>query len=110
VSHGTGTPDNDKSEINTLKKIFPELPPFCSLKRTLGHTLAASGILETVLAIKMMQKSFIPPTAGFSIEDEQIGVSPAVAHQAPVKRVLKNAFGFGGNNAAIIFSAMEPVE
>ena len=107
VAHGTGTPDNDKSEIATLKKVFPVLPPFCSLKRTLGHTLAASGILESVLGIKIMQEHFIPPTAGFSTEDEQMGTSPAAAHEAPVKRILKNAFGFGGNNAAIIFSATE---
>lgn len=110
VSHGTGTPDNDKAEIATLKSLFSPLPPFCSMKRTLGHTLAASGILETALAVEMMHESFIPPTAGFSEIDEQIGVAPATSHTRSIRHILKNAFGFGGNNAAVIISAVDGAE
>ncbi len=107
VAHGTGTPDNDKSEIAALKRIFPKLPPFCSLKRTLGHTLAASGVLESVFAVRMMCESCIPPTAGFSVIDEQIGVAPSPARTTPLRHILKNAFGFGGNNGALILSSIE---
>jgi 3-oxoacyl-(acyl-carrier-protein) synthase len=108
VTHGTGTPDNDKSEIVALNTLFSSLPPFCSMKRTLGHTLAASGILETVFAVKAMQERFIPPTAGFSLADEQIGAVPFAGGDYDIRHVLKNAFGFGGNNGTIILSSLEP--
>ena len=104
VSHGTGTPDNDKSEISVLRTLFPTLPPFCSLKRVLGHTLAASGILEAVFAVAMLKKNHLPPTAGFSEADEEIGAIPFTGGTVPMRHVLKNAFGFGGNNAALIIS------
>lgn len=109
VSHGTGTPDNDKSEIAVLKTLFPQLPPFCSLKRVLGHTLAASGILEAVFAVHAMKESMLPPTAGFSEVDDQIGVAPFSGGTLRMRHVLKNAFGFGGNNAALILSAPDTV-
>ncbi|MBN1575930.1 MAG: hypothetical protein JW913_05220 [Chitinispirillaceae bacterium] len=107
VAHGTGTPDNDRAEIAALKTVFPHLPPFCSMKRTLGHTLAASGILEAVFAVQMIREGFIPPTTGFSAVDEQIGAAPSPGRAVTLRHVLKNAFGFGGNNAAIILSSTE---
>jgi 3-oxoacyl-(acyl-carrier-protein) synthase len=107
VSHGTGTPDNDKSEISALKALFPHLPPFCSFKRVLGHTLAASGILEAVFAVHAMKAGTLPPTAGFSEIDDQIGVAPFPGGPLRMRHVLKNAFGFGGNNAALILSASD---
>lgn len=107
VSHGTGTPDNDRSEIAGMRTVFKQLPPFCSMKRTLGHTLAASGILESVCALQAMANNRIPPTAGFEVTDDQIGADPALPASKPLTTILKNAFGFGGNNAAVIFSKVE---
>jgi 3-oxoacyl-(acyl-carrier-protein) synthase len=104
VAHGTGTPDNDKTEIAALRTLFGTLPPFCSMKRTLGHTLAASGILEAVFAIEMLRESFFPPTAGFEEIDPDIGAAPSPAGKRPLSHILKNAFGFGGNNGAIVLS------
>ncbi|NLD98992.1 MAG: beta-ketoacyl-[acyl-carrier-protein] synthase family protein [Fibrobacter sp.] len=104
ATHGTGTPDNDKAEICAMKSIFTTLPPFCSMKRTLGHTLAASGILESVFAIKALQQGVIPSTAGFNDADEQIGAVPSEKKRCTLNTVLKNSFGFGGNNASVIFS------
>jgi 3-oxoacyl-(acyl-carrier-protein) synthase len=104
AAHGTATPDNDLAEIRAMQKIFGTVPPFCSMKRSLGHTLAASGTLETVCAIQALQNSLIPATAGFNEPDEKIGPAPAAGGRAPLQYVLKNAFGFGGNNAAMIFS------
>lgn len=77
------------------------------MKRTLGHTLAASGILESVCALQAMANNRIPPTAGFEVTDDQIGADPALPASKPLTTILKNAFGFGGNNAAVIFSKVE---
>jgi 3-oxoacyl-[acyl-carrier-protein] synthase-1 len=104
ATHGTATPDNDNAEIAAMRSVFGVVPPFCSMKRTLGHTLAASGILEAVFAVCAMRSGRIPPTAGFERLDEAIGCAPSEYRETPVKNVLKNAFGFGGNNAAAVFS------
>ena len=104
AAHGTGTPDNDKAEVKAMQSVFSKLPPFCSVKRTLGHTLAASGILEAVFAIKAMENGVVPPTAGFEIADEEIGAVPSLYKKCQIDHLLKNSFGFGGNNAAVVFS------
>jgi 3-oxoacyl-(acyl-carrier-protein) synthase len=104
VAHGTGTPDNDAAEVKAMRAVFPALPPFCSMKRTLGHTLAASGALEAVLAVQCLTRGAIPPTAGFEAADESIGAAPSPYVKKKLRCVVKNSFGFGGNNAAMIFT------
>jgi 3-oxoacyl-[acyl-carrier-protein] synthase-1 len=104
-SHGTATPDNDSAEIMALKTIFNNnIPPFFSLKRTLGHTLAASGVIESIFSIIAMNSKIIPPTAGFEVEDDNLGFIPTYFNNIEIKYFLKNSFGFGGNNAACIFA------
>jgi 3-oxoacyl-[acyl-carrier-protein] synthase-1 len=110
ASHGTATPDNDRSEIAAMRAVFGDLPPFFSLKRTLGHTLAASGILEAVFALCALRDGIVPPTAGFEEADDDIGAAPGVFQKKPLRRVLKNSFGFGGNNAAAVFSLSRVAE
>ena len=107
TTHGTGTPDNDIAEIIAMRSTFDILPPFCSMKRTLGHTLAASGIIEAVYSLDALQKGLVPPTAGFVQPDEAIGAVPSIYRELRFRHVLKNSFGFGGNNAAAVFS-LEP--
>jgi 3-oxoacyl-(acyl-carrier-protein) synthase len=104
AAHGTGTPDNDKAEIAAMKSLFEPLPPFFSVKRTIGHTLAASGLLEAVCAVKTIETQCIPESAGFATIDDQIGVAPGGVATGKITTVLKNSFGFGGNNAAVLFS------
>jgi 3-oxoacyl-[acyl-carrier-protein] synthase-1 len=104
ATHGTATPDNDKSEIAAVRAVFQHTPPFFSLKRSLGHTLAASGILESVYAVCALREGVVPPTAGFSQPDGAIGLSPSIAGRLAMGSILKNAFGFGGNNASAVFS------
>jgi 3-oxoacyl-(acyl-carrier-protein) synthase len=104
AAHGTATPDNDSAEIAAFAQIFTPVPPFCSMKRTLGHTLAASGTLESVYAIELLRNDFIPPTAGFEQIDPAIGIAPSKAQKKRLNTILKTSFGFGGNNGAIVFT------
>ncbi|MCL2844851.1 MAG: hypothetical protein FWE23_05310 [Chitinivibrionia bacterium] len=103
-SHGTGTLDNDLTETNAYRAVFGEnIPPFMSFKGEIGHTLAASGAIETAMVLNAMKNGIIPPSAGFTEQDEDIGVSPntqAIDKQS--KFVLKTSFGFGGNNSAVV--------
>ncbi|MBD3243657.1 MAG: hypothetical protein GF331_23910 [Chitinivibrionales bacterium] len=104
AAHGTGTPDNDVAEVKALRAALGTLPPFCSMKRSLGHTLGASGALEAVFAARAITEGVVPRTGGFDTLDEAIGAAPSAGEKKRIRHVLKNAFGFGGNNAAMIFS------
>ncbi len=107
IAHGTGTPDNDLAEVRALREVFGTLPPFCSMKRTLGHTLGASGTLEAVFAATMLEQGYVPRSGGFEQPDEAIGAAPSAGEARPLRHVVKNAFGFGGNNASIVLSRAE---
>jgi 3-oxoacyl-[acyl-carrier-protein] synthase I len=107
ATHGTATPDNDRAEIAAVKSLFGAVPPFFSVKRTLGHTLAASGIIEAVFAVCSLRDGVVPPTAGFGETDTAIGLSPSPTKRLRLKHILKNSFGFGGNNASMVFSAAQ---
>ena len=104
-AHGTATPDNDAMEAKALKILFGNrIPPFASVKRFFGHTLAASGAIKAVLAVQSLRKQAVPGTPGFEVADEKLGLEPVKEFRAqPVSRILSNSFGFGGNNVALVF-------
>jgi 3-oxoacyl-(acyl-carrier-protein) synthase len=107
VANGSGIVDRDANEIATYRSVFETLPPFCSMKRTLGYTFAASGILESVFAVNALIDGYIPPTAGFSTFDDTLGFSPSSSGPAPLRNIVKYAAGFLSTRDAIILSAEE---
>jgi 3-oxoacyl-(acyl-carrier-protein) synthase len=108
-AHGTGTRDNDLAESKALRTLFGErIPPISSTKRFFGHALAASGAIEAVVCIEALRRQELPPNAGFKAPDPAIGIEPVTSLQrAPLTHVMSNSFGFGGNNAVLIFSRPE---
>jgi len=109
-AHGTGTRDNEIAEGNALKALFgpAQVPPFSSTKRCFGHTLAASGAIEAVVCIEALRRQQIPPNPGFSELDPAIGLTPVTElRSTKLTHVMSNSFGFGGNNAALIFSTAD---
>jgi 3-oxoacyl-(acyl-carrier-protein) synthase len=104
-AHGTATPDNDAMETRALKQLFGDrIPPFASVKRFFGHTLAASGAIKAVLAVQSLREQTVPGTLGFEVADEKLGLEPVREFRAqPISRILSNSFGFGGNNVALVF-------
>lgn len=107
-AHGTGTPNNDVSESQAMKRLFGEhVPPMSSTKPFTGHTTSASGSIEAVFCILALQNGFLPVNLNFSQPMED-GIVPV--HQ-PVKKELKNilcnAFGFGGNDSSLLLSKPE---
>lgn len=105
-AHGTGTRDNDLAEAKALKALFGgRVPPFSSSKRFFGHSLAASGAIEAVLCVEALRHQQLPPNPGFTQIDPAIGMEPVrELTSAPLAHVMSNSFGFGGNNAVLIFS------
>ncbi|MGA3144539.1 MAG: beta-ketoacyl-[acyl-carrier-protein] synthase family protein [Verrucomicrobiota bacterium] len=108
-AHGTGTPDNDAMEAKALRRLFGEsVPPFSSVKRFFGHTLAASGAIKAVVCIRALQEQAVPASLGCDTTDPKIGLEPVRQfRELPLEHILSNSFGFGGNNAALVFSRAE---
>jgi len=103
-AHGTGSLDNDATEVAAMKALFdPALPLFTGLKGYIGHTLGACGAIETAALLGALAEGFIPATMGFERADAAMGAVPL---EEPVKAMpgcyMLNFFGFGGNNTSLI--------
>lgn len=106
--HGTGTPGNDVSEGMALRRIFGEhVPPFSSVKAFIGHTLGASEGIEAVYSVLSLYKGMTYPNLNFTDAMPETGLIPETTFREgiPVRHVLSNSFGFGGNDSSLLFSA-----
>lgn len=111
-AHGTSTPYNDKFETLAIKKVFGDHArkvAISSTKSMTGHLLGAAGGIESVISVKTLESQKIAPTINLDDPDPECDLDyvPNVARAAKVKAVLSNNLGFGGQNAAIIFRALE---
>lgn len=118
-SHGTGTPNNDPSELTAMHRVFgcqespAYLPPYSSTKGFTGHTTSASGSIEAVFCLLALQHQFMPVSLGCNtpIEGEPAPVSEATQSPAEgLKHILCNAFGFGGNDSSMLFSRADMLD
>ncbi len=107
--HGTGTKDNDRSEAKALDAVFGKAqPPSSSIKGAMGHPLAAAGAIEAVLSALAIDKGIVPSNIGLQTMDPDFRLALVEKpSRMPVRNVLSNSFGFGGNNAVLVFG--EPV-
>jgi 3-oxoacyl-[acyl-carrier-protein] synthase II len=110
-AHGTSTPYNDKFETLAIKKVFGDHArklAISSTKSMTGHLLGAAGGIESVISVKTIQTGMIAPTINLVEPDPDCDLDyvPNVARAKPVRTVLSNNLGFGGQNAAVIFRAL----
>ena len=105
-AHGTGTQNNDYTELLGFTKIFDKIPPYISTKSYTGHTLAASGAIEAVFSLLSIFNNEIYPSLNFKTPIEGFHSSPQTVYMqnVAVNHVLSNSFGFGGNCSSLIFS------
>ncbi len=106
-AHGTSTPLNDKIETAVIKDIFGERAyktPVSSTKSMIGHTLGAAGAIELIASILSIRDQFIPPTINYEFPDPDCDLDyvPNIGRKTVINTVLKNSYGFGGKNSAII--------
>ncbi|MBN2551048.1 MAG: beta-ketoacyl-ACP synthase II [Anaerolineales bacterium] len=111
-AHGTSTQLNDKSETAAIKSVFGERAykiPVSSTKSMTGHLLGASGALEALFCVKILQEGILPPTINYEEPDPECDLDyvPNTTRRVAVQRVMSNSFGFGGHNATIILSRAE---
>ena len=110
-AHGTSTPYNDKFETLAIKKEFGEHArkvAISSTKSMTGHLLGAAGGIESVICVKTIEQGVIAPTMNLEDPDPDCDLDyvPNAARSAPVRTVLSNNLGFGGQNASVVFRAM----
>ena len=103
--HGTATPFNDEMESKALGLADLLHVPMNSLKGYIGHTLGAAGLIESIIAIHSLKNNSLYSSLGF----EESGVTLPVniitkTVGKELQKCLKTASGFGGCNAAVVFS------
>jgi len=107
-AHGTSTPYNDKLETAAIKSVFSDHAyklAISSTKSMTGHLLGAAGAIEAIVSIKAIEDQFLPPTINYKTPDPACDLDyiPNVGRKGKVEVVMSNSFGFGGQNACIIF-------
>mgnify|MGYP001766708949 CR=1 FL=1 len=110
--HGTGTENNDLTEGLAMKRLFGDkIPMFSSTKGFTGHTLGAAGAVESVISLLSLQTGMIFPNLGFNNPIPDLGMVPVISvkKEIPLKNVMSNSFGFGGNCSSIIYSRTDAV-
>lgn len=104
--HGTGSRVNDTVEAALVARHFAPATHASSTKSYTGHTLGAAGIVEAVLSLLTIRDGWIPG----NLPGERPRRDPNLrwhGQAAPVRRALSHSFGFGGNNACLLFGAAE---
>lgn len=103
-AHGTATSFNDEMEAIAFNRASLQNTPLNSLKGYFGHTLGASGLLETIIGMHSLHQNTLYASLGF----KELGVSQSInvikkTKKQHIKSFLKTASGFGGCNTAAIF-------
>jgi 3-oxoacyl-[acyl-carrier-protein] synthase II len=107
-AHGTGTPKNDVAETLAIKRALGarayEIPVTANKSMT-GHLIAASGAVEAVASVLTIFTGKIPPTINLEHPDPQCDLDYVAGSCRDFngRTVLTNSFGFGGQNATLIF-------
>ena len=107
-AHGTSTPLNDALETVAIKRLFGDLAhkiPISSTKSMIGHSLGAAGSLDAAACVKTITEAAIHPTVNYDVPDPKCDLDyvPNQSRAADVQVALSNAFGFGGQNACLVF-------
>ncbi len=106
-AHGTGTPAGDAAEVRALSDVLGPRArdvPVTATKSTTGHLLGAAGIVEGILAIRTLRDGLVPPTHNQDDPEFNLDVVRGEARRVEVGTVLSTSFGFGGHNAAVLFT------
>jgi 3-oxoacyl-[acyl-carrier-protein] synthase II len=125
-AHATSTPEGDKAELDALRTILTDSADadaarvaaeraapratITATKSAIGHTLGAAGALGAIATIRAMRDGRVHPTLNLEHPDPLVGTLDIVrgaAREQQVRLALVNAFGFGGQNAALLLTAWE---
>lgn len=104
-AHGTATENNDETESVAMLRLFDKVPAFASTKSYTGHTLGAAGAVEAIYSILNLHHQEVYPSLNFETPIEKTALIPVQTYQErPLRHVMSNSFGFGGNCSSLVFS------
>ena len=111
-AHATATQVGDIAETHALHSVFGKHAydvPVTAMKSQIGHLLGGAGGVEAVAAVQMLLTGTIPPTVNLDNPDPECDLDyvPNEARSSDVSVVMKDSFGFGGQNAVLIFKRYE---
>jgi 3-oxoacyl-[acyl-carrier-protein] synthase II len=109
-AHGTSTMA-DGIELRAVERMLGNAAAktaMSSTKSSIGHLLGAAGSVEAIFCLLAMRDGMVPPTINLENPDvtTSIDLVPLKAQKRDVNVALSNSFGFGGTNAALIFSKL----
>jgi 3-oxoacyl-[acyl-carrier-protein] synthase II len=108
-AHATSTPEGDPAELAAFRTLFGEHASkisFTAIKGAIGHTLGAAGGIGSIAAISALRDGCVPPTLNLTSPARGVGdldCTPLASRSRDIRVALVNAFGFGGQNSAILF-------
>lgn len=113
--HGTSTRINDQVETESIKRVFGDHArkvPISSSKSMLGHSMGASSALEALICALALKHGYIPPTINYTTPDPECDLDyvPNQGREQALEYVMSNSFGFGGNNAVLVFKKWQTDE
>jgi len=108
-AHGTSTPVGDVGEVEAVRRVFGEgtTPPISSTKSMTGHSQGATGALEAIYCLLMLEHDFIAPSINIETLDPAIHpdeIATKLVENAGLDTVMTNSFGFGGTNGSMLLS------
>ncbi|MFH8485197.1 beta-ketoacyl-[acyl-carrier-protein] synthase family protein [Streptomyces longisporoflavus] len=107
-AHGTSTPLNDAAEARALVRVFgDDGPPVTASKGVIGHALGAAGAIQAAYTVLALRHAAVPPVANFEGQDGDHKLDIVAGQPRPTRAEagLSCSFGFGGQNAVLLFTA-----
>ncbi len=107
-AHATSTPLNDVAETQAIKAAFGDHAykvAITATKSMVGHLLGGAGAVSSFAAVMSVYSDVVPPTINLEEPDPECDLDyvPNEAREMPVRVAISNGFGFGGQNAVVVF-------
>jgi 3-oxoacyl-[acyl-carrier-protein] synthase II len=112
-AHATSTPEGDRAELQALQTLLGDRAAKVAVtanKSMTGHTLGAAGAIESVATIQSIRTGVVPPTINLEHPDADgagLDLAANAAERRDIRVALNNSFGFGGQNATLVFQRWE---
>ncbi|WP_418515271.1 beta-ketoacyl-[acyl-carrier-protein] synthase family protein [Curtobacterium flaccumfaciens pv. flaccumfaciens] len=106
-AHATGTPVGDVGEAAAISRAVGTGALVTAPKSAIGHMFGAAGAVEAILTLRALETGTVPPTLNLDRLDPAVDldVVSGTARTSPLRAALNNSFGFGGQNASLVFTA-----
>jgi 3-oxoacyl-(acyl-carrier-protein) synthase len=111
-AHGTATVANDVCESRSIRKVLGsavDRVPVAANKSYFGHTLGASGALETIVTLLALESGTLPPNLNLERPDPacEVHLVGGEPQRLDSGLAMKNSFGFGGGNGVLVLRRFE---